>query len=433
VTLIDLGDIATGSAAPASFPVNLRRLRRSVLAVLAVAGLLALTASVPARSLVRPLWSTAYRPSDMVVVDGRTVYLNRAGDAGPPAVTAYDLPTGKLRWSTPTSAAVATYDVQPAGSVLLVGIGPVDDTRSAQPSAHATIALDALTGKQLWRSAGEPLASVALGDVLLAETDQYGVTTGLRLVTLRDGREVWGHAIPPAAQWTIVEEDGRPTTIVAVTGTGDATSYRYQDGAVRDRAHIPWNGVYSATMYPAGPYVVVVRTASAQTVATVYRAADLSVLWRSDELIGYVTGCGALICTAGVRGVVGRQPATGTEIWRRNDMNFVWDLGGGRLLLSAAADLASSTTTLVDAATGRTIGRPFGGQQSFTAGAAGTLLLLRETRSPAGRTVMTRLDLADGRQTVLGVLKQIADLDCRGTSGYLLCRRGDTLTVTAVG
>jgi len=55
VTLIDLGDIATGSAAPASFPVNLRRLRRSVLAVLAVAGLLALTASAPARSLVRPL------------------------------------------------------------------------------------------------------------------------------------------------------------------------------------------------------------------------------------------------------------------------------------------------------------------------------------------------------------------------------------------
>jgi hypothetical protein len=83
-------------------------------------------------------------------------------------------------------------------------------------------------------------------------------------------------------------------------------------------------------------------------------------------------------------------------------MNFVWDLGGGRLLLSAAADLASATTALVDAATRRTIGRPFGGEQSFAAGAAGSLLLLRTSRSPVSRTVMTRLDLADGMQTVLG-------------------------------
>jgi hypothetical protein len=46
---------------------------------------------------------------------------------------------------------------------------------------------------------------------------------------------------------------------------------------------------------------------------------------------------------------------------------------------------------------------------------------------------MTRLDLTDGQQTVLGVINQIADQDCRGAAGYLLCRRDDTLTVTAVG
>jgi outer membrane protein assembly factor BamB len=352
-----------------------------------------------------------------MAVDGPTVYLNRTSDAGPPAVTAYDLSTGKARWSALTGAAVADYGVRPAGDVLLV---PTD----GRPAEIATVALDAATGERLWRSAGDATPSVASGDALLAESDELGMVTALRLVGLRDGHQVWAHAIVPAEQWTTITEDGRPTSIVTVSHTGDVTVYRYADGDVLHRGRIPWNGVYSSTLFPAGPYLVVVRTASAQTVATIYRAADLRALWRSDEQIGYVTGCGVLICTSGVRGVAGREPATGREIWRRDDMNFGWDLGGGRLLLSAAANLASATTVLVDTATGRTIGRPLGGQQAFAAGTAGSLLLLRGTRTPPGRTAVNRLDLTDGRQTVLGTVDRRAELDCPGD---------DTLTVTAVG
>jgi outer membrane protein assembly factor BamB len=430
MTLIDLGDVAGAVAEPAAAPVDLRRLRRLAPAVLAVAGLLALAGSAaPAPSLVRPLWTAAFRPSDTMAFEGRTVYLNRTSPAGPAAVTAYDLPTGELRWTTPTGAAVADQGVRPAGDVLLVPTA----SRSDHRSAHGTVALDAATGGQLWRSDGDASPSAARGDALLAETDQFGVTTGLRLVRLHDGHQLWRQAIAPAEQWTTLAEGGRPTAIVTVTRTGDATVYRYEDGTVRHRGRIPWNGVYSATLFPADPYLVVVRTASAQTVATIYRAADLRPLWRSEELIGYVTGCGTLICTAGVPGVAGRESDTGREVWRRDDMNFVWDLGGGHLLLSAAANLASATTVLVDAATGRTIGRPFRGQQAFSADAAGSLLLLRGTRTQPDRTAVNRLDLADGRQTVLGTVEPVVEQDCRGTPGYLLCPRGDTLTVTAVG
>jgi len=423
MTLIDLGDVAGAAAEPAATPVDLPRLRRLALAVLAVAGLLASAASAPpAPALVRPLWAAAFRPGDTMALDGRTVYLNRTGPAGPPAVTAYDLHTGRLRWSTPIGAAVAGNGVRPVGDVLLVTRG----------EAGGTIALDAATGEQLWLSDGDASPSVTRGAALLAETDQFGVTTALRLVGLRDGREVWGHAIAPAEQWATLAENGRPTAIVAVTRTGDATVYGFADGTVRHRARIPWNGVYNTTLFAAGPYLVVVRTASAQTAATVYRGADLHALWRSDELIGYVTGCGPLICTAGVRGVAGREPATGREVWRRTDVNFVWDLGDGRLLLSAAANLASATTVLVDAATGRTIGSPFSGPQAFSVD-AGSLLLLRGTRTPPDRTTVSRLDLATGRQTQLGAVQRFAEQDCRATPGYLLCPRGDTLTVTAVG
>jgi putative pyrroloquinoline-quinone binding quinoprotein len=426
MALIDLDDVAGAAADPVPAPV-LPRLRRRVLAVLAVAGLVALAASAPpAPSLVRPLWAAAFRPGDTLAVDGGTVYLNRAGPAGPRAVTAVDLPTGRTRWSSPAGTRIADRAVRKAGDVLLVPtLSPAERS--------GTIALDATTGRQLWQSDGDAAPSVAGADVLLAETDRSGATTGLRLVGLRDGREAWRRAIPPAEQWTTLADNGRPTSVVTVSKTGATTVYGYADGTVRHRGRIPWNGVYSTTLFPAGPYLVVVRTASAQTVATVYRAADLRPLWRSDELVGYVTGCGTLICTAGAPGVTAREPATGREIWRRTDLNFVWDLGGGRMLLSAAANLASATTVLVDAATGRAIGRPFGGQQAFSADRAGSLLLLRGTRTQPARTVLNRLDLATGRQTALGAVERFAEQDCRGAPGYLLCPRGNTLTVTAVG
>ncbi|GID32434.1 outer membrane protein assembly factor BamB family protein [Paractinoplanes brasiliensis] len=427
MTLIDLGD-ARAAVVPAGAPVNLARLRRLVLAVLTVVGLAAVTASTPpSPPLVRPLWTTALQPSDTVALNGRTVYLNRSSSSGPAEVVAFDLPTGRLRWSTPTGDA---YGVRPVGDVVLVTTGPLPIASSPGPR---TIALDAETGAPLWQSAGASAPSAVGSDILLAETDRTGATTGLRLLGLRDGRQVWRRSITPAEEWTTIVEGGRPTAVVTVTGTGDATVYGHADGAVRHRVRIPWNGVYSATLFPAGAQLVVIRTASAQTVATIYRAADLRPLWRSDELIGYVTGCGRLICTVGVRGVAGRDPATGRQAWRRDDLNFVWDLGAGRLLLSATANLASATTVLVDAATGRTIGRPLGGPEAFVPGPAGSLTLLHATGTPPDRTTVDRLDLTGGRRTVLGTVDRLAEQDCQGVSGYLLCPRGGTLTVNAVG
>ncbi len=346
MTLIDLDGVAGAAAEPAAAAGSPRRLR-SVLPVLAVACLLLLAASAPPQpSLVRRLWTVAFQPDDVLATAGRTVHLNRGGDAGRRTVTAYDVPTGRLRWSIPAGAAVAGNGVRPAGDVLLV------PTEPPAGNGRGTVALDAATGAQLWRSAGEAFPSVAGGDALLAGKDEFGV-------------------------------------------------YGYADGTVRHRGRLPWNGVYSATLLPAGRYLIVVRRASAQVVATIHRGADLRLLWRSDELIGSVTGCGTLICTAGARGVIGREPATGREIWRRTDKNFLWDFGGGRLLLSATANLASTTTVLVDTAT--------------------------------GRTVVSRIDRTDGRQTVLGTVERAGPQDCRGTPGYLLCRRGNTLIVNAAG
>ncbi|SNY39142.1 outer membrane protein assembly factor BamB family protein [Paractinoplanes atraurantiacus] len=428
MTLIDLGD-TTEAAPPAAAPVNLSRLRRLVLAGLSVLGVLVAGASAaPTPSPVRTLWTTAFRSGDTMAVDDGTVYVHRGDDSGPTAVTAYDLATGRSRWSGPAGAGPADRSVNPVGDVLLVPTSLfAPGTTTAGPGV---IVLDAATGAELWRSYGDAVPSAATGDVLLAETGQNGITTALRLVRLRDGHEVWRHSVPPAEEWTTVTENGRPSAIVAVTGQGDATVYRYADGTVLHRDRIPWNGVYSAGLAPAGPHLIVVRTASAQTVATVYSPGDLRPLWRTGELIGSVAGCGPLICAAGVRGVAAYDAGTGREIWRRDDVNYAWDLGAGRLLLSAD-DVTSMV--LADTATGRTIGGPYDARTSLLSGATGSMLLLRAAATPDGRTAVARLDLATGRQTVLGTVVLPAADDCRGAPGHLLCTSANTLTVTAVG
>ncbi|MFF5075882.1 PQQ-binding-like beta-propeller repeat protein [Actinoplanes sp. NPDC000266] len=423
MTLIDLGD-ATGAAPPAAAPVDLGRLGRLAMAGLSVAGLLAMSASAPpVPSPVRTLWSTAFRPSETLAADGPTVYVHRDDDGS--TVTAYDLASGRLRWSAPAGAGPADGGVIPAGDVLLI-----PTSLSPAGPGPGVIVLDKASGEELWRSYGDAQPSVATGEVLLAETGQNGITTALRLVGLRDGHEVWKQPIAPAEQWTTLTENGRPSSIVAVTAQGDATVYRYADGTILHRDRIPWNGVYSAALVPAGPHLIVVRTASAQTVATVYRPGDLRPLWRTGELIGSVDGCGPLICAAGVRGVTAYDAATGRVIWRRDDMNYSWDAGQGRLLLSAA-DV--TTTVLADTATGRTVGRPFGEGTSLLSGGSGSMLMLRAGATPDGRTGVARLDLATGRETVLGAVGLPTAEDCRETPGYLLCTGANTLTVTAVG
>jgi outer membrane protein assembly factor BamB len=77
-------------------------------------------------------------------------------------VSAYDLPTGRMRWSTPTGDGIAGDGVRPAGDVLLVptvAVPTKDGSTSDGRSRRGTIALDAATGEQLWRSDGDARAA----------------------------------------------------------------------------------------------------------------------------------------------------------------------------------------------------------------------------------------------------------------------------------
>jgi hypothetical protein len=128
--------------------------------------------------------------------------------------------------------------------------------------------------------------------------------------------------------------------------------------------------------------------------------------------------------------VIAHDRATGREVWRRTDMTDFWSPAAGRLLLSRDDDQAPMI--LADATTGRTIGDPIVGQMHTfgSSTAARTMFLLRATTAPAGRTAVTRLDLTDGRQTLLGTVAPLTEEGCREQDAYLACVRDNQLTVT---
>jgi hypothetical protein len=63
-----------------------------------------------------------------------------------------------------------------------------------------------------------------------------------------------------------------------------------------------------------------------------------------------------------------------------------------------------------------------------------TLYLLHAARSPAGRTVLSRVDLDTGAVSVRGTIGTFADYGCAFTADRAICPTpGGRLVVTAVG
>jgi outer membrane protein assembly factor BamB len=432
MAVIDLGEV-TGEEHATAVPVDHRRLLRAALAVLAIAGLLAIAGSAPGVTAgVRPLWTiNDFRDDDSVVLAGPTAYVSRLAD-GRPQVAAYDLAGGKLRWTAVTGEQIAAQPPRPAGDTVLAPTDPVT-TRVVMPdggeylymSPRNTVALDARTGQELWRTAGNAMPSAGTGTALVVGHGE------LRLVRLRDGGEIWRRSTPPLAGWTPLPDYLHPEAIATAGQDGLLSVFGYADGKLRAASTVPWETrTRSATLIPAGRNVAVIRDdPSRDSRTTVYSADDLKPLWSA----GYLSPCGELLCSVAIDGVAGRDPATGREVWTAPDARNMFPVGDNRVLLAQNIDV--SKEQLVDSRTGRPLGPPVLGAQAYNYEESEDLYFVRPSVNPPGRLVVTRLDLADGAQTPLGVFGTSGGEQsfCVATRGYLACPRDDGLHVMAVG
>lgn len=317
----------------------------------------------------------------------------------------------------------------PVDPVLVIHSDP-DGNKYYYETVRATVAVSAATGEERWRVDGDAQPSLPTGTATVAEHNAQNRVVGLRAVKLSDGSDLWRRSLPTLAAWTPLPDSDRPQAIATLALDGTTTIYGYADGKLRRSGRLPVGADATTTMVvPAGPNLAVVRSGPTMDVlTTVYSAETLKPLWDST----YVTSCGALVCSSGHDGLSGQDPVTGRVAWAVPDAFDGYPLTGNRLL--AGANRSNTEFQLIDSSTGKRLGGPITGAAASGPPWSGELLFTRPSNDPIGQLVVTRVDLATGKQTPVGRFGPSGEQAvCYTSPGYLACPRYDGLHVMAVG
>ncbi|BCJ42644.1 hypothetical protein GCM10010168_06140 [Actinoplanes ianthinogenes] len=434
MTMIDLGDVS-GPGAPeapvAPLRFRWRAVSRAAVAVLAVLCAVGLTGSArPGPPRVHELWSMPLRDGGYPnYVDDQAVLFQV--DPGGASLTAYDLGTGRVRWTTPTGPE-ATWVIPGEAAHRLYVAGhsrSLEKGDYSVPYATDTLALDSRTGAVRWRHAGQMMTGDAT-TALLADRDDQARITALHLVRAADGAPVWDRVVDPAQALIIPEDLDAPDRVVTVSAAGALTTFRYTDGTpLAGRRIAPLTDPEWSAVLLDGR-LVLMRFGAAPAV-TAYRTDTLDVLWNLPGLSPDLnpSPCGPVLCVGTGMVMHALDPETGKSVWE------IPQLGASpindHLLLTSAPGANSSM--LVEATTGRPRTGKIDGTVLGLPRDDGTLLVLRPYGYPVMRTAIVELDPETGRTRALGSTPYIGG-NCQPVGRYLVCVDSvDQLRVTAVG
>jgi outer membrane protein assembly factor BamB len=441
MTVIELGEITSGSPAPElPRPRAFYHRRYAVAAVAAVCLLAVAGAERPESRTLTTLWSTADQPNENFLLTGDTLYL--FGTTPGTVTRAYDAADGRLRWSRPVEGQNAWIYGERAGVVLMpgaeeqrTGVDAAGDTFSEQV-VKETVGLDAVTGTELWRRRGEPSATTGEA-VLLTEWDFRGRgVRGMQVVRTRDGGMVWSWTPrQQVAHWAISGRLEAPTGIIAATADGRIEVRRFTDGGVTARGQVPWvasresDGAFT-DLFAWDDTMFVARSVGTRVTVNAYAVDSLRPRWMTSGTV--YTGmmpCGPVLCLGGgPAGLVGHDPRTGAVRWRTGQWDNAQPLPGGRLLLQAGD---SGRSGLADAESGRLIA-DLGTRPTVTNTADGTVVTLTPTRQPAGGTAVHEVR-PTGRMVLRGALTGVVHHGCQAAGRRLACLNAGDMRVTAVG
>lgn len=440
MTVIDLGYAGPEVPAPGRPRVGRETLRRGTAGLIVVLCLGLLGASArPQDNGPHTLWSVDDVGESDYTIDGDTVFV--VTHSGRLTLTSRALGDGHVRWWRDFTD-LSYVITRPGSGVLLLPSGSqtVADGDMTGYTFTDTVALDAATGRELWRGPGSPSAQGADGTVLLEENEAGRMTTArLRLVRLTDGATIWSRETPGVQQWVTFGADSEhPDHVATVTAGGDARTMRLADGAEDAHGRIEWDTESPRDSFidlaAHGDGLYVLRMSDRSTTAAGYSGGTLSRLWkvtgpaRGDD--GGVYPCGPVLCMETGAGLTAYDWATGAVRWRDPSQGYAGDIGSG-LLTATSAD--ATRRSLIDATTGRVI-TDLGGARTPEGNTGGPVITIAPGRAPAGRTVVRRVDPRTGETFVLGTVDAVADSGCTQAGRYLLCRTlAGKLAVTAFG
>jgi hypothetical protein len=411
MSIIELGDLTSGSQARAPREFDRRILVRLALVAVAVLTVLGVTASARPRSIViQTLWTMPFHNGDQYMADSTTVYTKASGPGT--RLVARDLANGRARWSRAMPDNLGwPVEIESAHVLLLSDAG-------------ATIAVDSRTGADLWRRPGAAQATNE-DTALLADLNEDGsVISGMRMVRLRDGGVVWtrpslGRAQLVAGGPDVLQND----FVVTVRPDGGAEVIRWEDGAQLAAARIDWrpgagfDGSFSS-MDADGRNLYVRLADGRGSSLTAYALDTLAQAWRQEDAARVSAyPCGPVICSLENDNFAAYDIVTGLTRWRAVGVQDAVPVGSGRMLI---ADGAPDAYVLVDQLTGARIASLGLGTPTWDYSRR-TFYLLRHAHSPAGMTAISRVNPVTGAVSLRGAIRTFADFGCDFTADKAIC------------
>jgi outer membrane protein assembly factor BamB len=445
--VIELGVVTDGgedAAGPADRPLRRTEVRGLLLAVAVALSLFGLTASaLPVSHGPEQLWQVPFRQgTDAFTVTADAVYVLSPDDE---TVTAYAARTGEQLWSATGLRGASWVGGVESGVMLLpadnttVQLEHSDGGEIFRQFTRQTVALDTVTGRQLWRQSGDLAVSTG-GLVLLADWNEDGATARtLRVVRVRDGSPVWSLPAHDLETWTTASPLGTGADrLLTVSPRGEVTVYDLADGRKVSSGRITWHGqgreeeTYT-NLAVEGRILYLENVTAGQARVSALDTETLRELWHTDyRTYGGFMPCGPVLCLSSLQGTSGYDPATGRLRWTRAGAVNAFPLSGTLLLVD---DQNAGRQALIEAGTGREV-RNLSDSTLVWSGwrTDDTPYVLRSTEQPPGRTVVGELDGETGAVRVIGTMAPVSDGSCQSAAALLICVSPDQrLTVMGVG
>ncbi|AGL20588.1 PQQ-binding-like beta-propeller repeat protein [Actinoplanes sp. N902-109] len=425
-----------------------REIRRVLVAAVALVCLLAVTASAPPRSHgPAQLWSIPMaggNESYTMTADHVYVFTNAPGGR---RLSAYELRTGTMLWSTTVMADASWLGAIKSGVLLLpagtqsVEFDTDDGGQGFREFTRETIAIDAATGRELWRLPGE--YSVATDrQVLLAEWDDSGaVARTLRVAGLRDGVTAWTQTGHGVHTW-VAADTGDASRLITATADGLVEVRGFADGRLVTSGQLPWQKPPGtgerSTDISIEDHLLVVRNMihdniGDRAVVAAYDTGTLRERWHVDSTgFGGSYGCGPVMCLNDSAGISGYDPATGARRWHRPGLGYAILISHDRLIVDEGQD--GTRHSVVDARTGATLAGLGDGMVVWDYEDVGEqTYVLRRTADPPGLTAVGEVDGRTGKVILRGTVDQVQDYGCQSAGELLACSTVDgRLTITDI-
>jgi outer membrane protein assembly factor BamB len=447
VPLIDLDLVGPPDEAAAGRPPVGRSLKAAVLALVTV---LTLTASVPPRAGIRRLFSLPTAPGSAYVLTADALFITDVGvrPAHNSTLRRFSLDGGAPRWSSRLPANAQGLILRADARVLLV-----------LNADESTIAVDADSGRVLWRSSGT-LTDFTADRVLLARYSRDRRTALLRVVSVRDGNLVWARRTETDATWRVLGTPQWPAArrrLILIAESGVTTTLRFDTGSVVTQAGLDlrlreWEGNYRedyrddfTEISAAGDGLYVVNGHGGAATLTAYDGDTLAVRWRVTGVPpGRADDCGSVVCVADLsvfgadpsvvaagREIAAVDPRTGAVRWTASNWQYAIAVSDDRLIATTdVGDGQPAPWALLDAPTGHVVaefgaGDPLGSP----VGDPAVQRFVHPDSVQPQRIWLNSVDLRTGRTELAGSIDRVSP-GCDVAGRHIACALiGGPLTV----